>query len=260
MPDASRPVFLAPHYDDVALSCGGTVAALARDGRRPLIVTALGAAPPGDLSDFARFQHERWGFGAADAVAARRDEERCAAAALGAHTRWLDFPDAVYRGARYSSDDDLFGPLHPDDARLPAQLADALMGLLDEEGAGHARLFVPLGLGNHVDHQIALEAGRLLARAGHEVWCYEDFSYAGDPRHRDTLLARARQVSGEPPDLRLLAPADLERRIAAILCYRSQLPVIFRFQGDPAESTRRYALATGDGRPAERFWRLRRAT
>lgn len=252
-PPEPRPVFLAPHYDDVALSCGGTVASFAEGGARPLIVTCFGGAPTGPLSDFARFQHERWGVGPDDAVRIRRAEEACAAAALGAETLWLDFHDAIYRGTRYTSDDDLFGPLHPDDRPLVDDLTAAVAAL----AAPGATVYVPLGVGNHVDHQIATLAGQRLAGMGRRVLAYEDFPYAGDPAGAPALQARAAEVAAGPAETRFLTPVQLEARVRAILCYRTQLPVIFRHQGDPAESTRRYARAVGAGRPAERFWPLR---
>ena len=38
-PPTGRPIFVSPHADDAVLSCGGTIAALAEAGRRPLIAT-----------------------------------------------------------------------------------------------------------------------------------------------------------------------------------------------------------------------------
>ncbi|MGN6673994.1 MAG: PIG-L deacetylase family protein, partial [Thermomicrobiales bacterium] len=53
---AATHCFLAPHYDDVALSCGGTVALLAGQGARPLVVTVFGGDPSSvTLTTFARW-------------------------------------------------------------------------------------------------------------------------------------------------------------------------------------------------------------
>lgn len=251
-----RPLFLAPHYDDVALSCGGTVAATADAGERPLIVTCFGGSPAGPLTGFARWQHERWGLNANEAVAQRRREEQCAAQALGAESHWLDFPDAIYREARYTSDESLFGDLHPDDIGLPEALVVAIEGLLGRLAVGASRVVVPLGVGNHVDHQITLSAGHVLAQGGHDVWAYEDYPYAGDPEAGSALQERALAVGAGELQTYLLSASQLDRRVRAILCYRSQLDVIFRHQGDPAAATRRYAAAAGGGQPAERFWHV----
>lgn len=250
--DRPRPLFLAPHYDDVALSCGGTVTALAAEGQAPLIITCFGGTPSGPLTSFAQFQHDRWGIGPADAIAIRREEEACAASALGATAHWFDFLDAIYRGDRYTSDEQLFGPLHPADR----ELIPAIVAAIAELAPPGTTLYVPLGVGNHVDHQLVTAAGQQLAARDYRVLAYEDFPYAGDPAAQDQVPARAAHVATGDPILRPLTTKELDARIRAILCYRSQLPVIFRHQGDPAAATRRYAEATGRGEPAERFWLL----
>lgn len=252
-PDRACPVFLSPHYDDVALSCGGTVAALTASGEQPLIVTCFGGPPPGPLSDFAREMHARWQVDTSEAIAIRREEETCAAKVLGAAVHWLDFPDAIYRGSRYTSDDELFGTIHPGEAELPTQIVTSLHHAFARLGVNPSRIYVPLGIGNHVDHQHVVEIGRQFSELGHEVFAYEDFPYAGDPG----VEHQGRAMTGEEPVTHLLTAEHLERRVNAILCYRSQLPVIFRHQGNPAESTRRYATANGTSRPNERFWPLR---
>lgn len=228
------------------------MAALADVGERPLIVTCFGGEPAGPLSEFARFQHERWGLAPEKVLTVRRDEEACAAVRLGAAHRWLDLPDAIYRGERYRADAELFGTVHADDAGLVDVLMAAIEPLLG--GAGSSPCFVPLAVGGHVDHRIVCEVGLRLTRAGREVWAYEDFPYAGDPAGRQALDERARVVSRGGPRLRLVTAEQLECRVRAILCYRSQLDVIFRHQGDPAEATRAYANMVGDGTPGERFW------
>jgi LmbE family N-acetylglucosaminyl deacetylase len=254
--ESSAPVFLAPHYDDVALSCGGTVAQLAEAGATPLIITIFGGLPQGPLTTFASEMHTLWGVGPHDVIATRRAEESCAAAALGAQALWLRFADAIYRDDRYTSDPQLFGTIDPAETDLAAEIHDELLATLAGSDVQPSALYVPLAIGNHVDHQHVLAVGKQLAAAGHDVWAYEDFPYAGDPAWRDAIDAHARTVTTGAMRRELLTPDQLERRIDAVRCYHSQLDVIFRHQGDPAAAIRRYAQAIGDGRPAERFWRL----
>ncbi len=132
----------------------------------------------------------------------------------------------------------------------------ALVARLEQFGATPSRLYVPLGIGNHVDHQHVGEVGRRFAQEGYEVWAYEDFPYADDPGSHN----QAHQITGSEPVVCELTPELLEHRVRAILCYQSQLAVIFRHQGDPAEATRRYATDHETGRPVERFWPMRSAT
>jgi LmbE family N-acetylglucosaminyl deacetylase len=53
-------VFVAPHPDDVALSCGGLIASLRELGQNVAIVTVFSGGPGGDLS---AYQREALGFG-----------------------------------------------------------------------------------------------------------------------------------------------------------------------------------------------------
>ncbi len=262
-PHAPRAVFLAPHYDDVALSCGGTVAALADAGARPLIVTVFGGEPAGDdLTDFARWQHQRWGTAAgSDTLATRRAEDQAAAAILGAGSRRLDHFDAIYRGDRYRSDEALFGPLAADELPLVERIAAEVLALPELADAADATLYVPLALGNHVDHQLAYAAGRRIAaqagagKIGPRVLAYEDFPYAA--QHPAALPERLAALAGEVGAAAIAGiGGTLDRRIAAIAAYRSQLAVIFRFTDDWPATVARAAREVGGGEPAERFWPL----
>lgn len=249
-----RPVFLSPHFDDAELSCGGTLAQMADAGKQPLIVTIFGGEPAGPLNAFAREMHQAWGLGPEEAIASRRAEEACAALALGVDSRWLNFPDAIYRGERYLNDDHLFGAIHPREATLNHDIRDALFELLNEMDIEPSAFYCPIGIGNHVDHQHVLATARTLTFRGYPVIAWEDYPYAGDPGVEVEPVAKRR--SGGVPEIRDLSESAMERKIEAINCYRSQHAVIFRHQGDPTESTRAYAERIGNGTPAERFWPL----
>ena len=99
--------------------------------------------------------------------------------------------------------------------------------------------------------------GRVAAARGARVLAYEDFPYAA---LGDELARRLAAAAGEvgAPELVPLGPA-LDRRIAAIAAYRSQLPVIFRFFADMPGAVAAYARRVGrgaGGEPAERYWPL----
>lgn len=257
MPPSPRyALFIQPHYDDVALSCGGTAAAWAQAGWAPRIVTIFASeivhAMVGEL---AAHKHARWLVDDPDAVQAmRRDEDTRAAAVLGCGLRWLGLPDAIYRGDRYPDDAALYGSLHPEEFALAAHLADELVQL--PEWRPHTQVFVPLGVGDHVDHQLAFEAGRQLAARGVEVWAYEDLPYAiHTPGARDRRLAG---VAGAVAQAQAVPIAQtLDVKLEAIGAYGSQLPVIFRFTDDYREAIAAHARAAGPaGQAAERFWRV----
>ena len=78
-------VYLSPHLDDVALSCGGRIWQQAQTGDSVLVVTIFAGAPPPDvpLSPFARELHARWGY-LSDADVVRREEDQASLTHLGA--------------------------------------------------------------------------------------------------------------------------------------------------------------------------------
>ena len=61
-------IYLSPHLDDAALSCGGGIAAQRAAGERALVVTLCTAAPAPDMqfSDLALEFHRKWGLAPAE--------------------------------------------------------------------------------------------------------------------------------------------------------------------------------------------------
>lgn len=261
-------VYLSPHFDDVALSCGGAVHEDARAGRAPLVVTVC-AAPPEDgvgLSDFCREIHAAMGLGD-DVVSARRDEDREAMRILGARTAWLDVADAIYRRDPrdgtwlYADDAALVGPLASADQPLVARIVERLCRLA--EVGTHSSFRAPLAVGHHVDHQLVHRVGLALRRLGHEVLFYEDFPYA-DPSfewqpgaaHPRPLAEAVAALDGRPARAqpRTLGPEALDARVRAIHAYASQWPWIFDSAADLALRVHRHARSHDPTTWQERFW------
>lgn len=242
-----RRLVVSPHLDDGVLSCGGALAVWAAEGHAPVVVTIFAGRPAGRLTSFARFQHERWGQ-TTDLVGWRRQEDQRALAQVAAQPVWLDELDCIYRGERYTTEAALFGPIAPDEAELVERVAESLMALWSQSAA--ATVYLPLGLGNHVDHQVAHQAGRRLYQAGIPIAWYEDFPYAirsGGEAQRQRLTA------GLVAEL-VVIDSVLERKIAAVAAYATQVPVLFGSTVAMPAALREYANAVGAGRSAERFW------
>jgi LmbE family N-acetylglucosaminyl deacetylase len=262
---ARRHVVLSPHYDDMALSLGGSMALAAADGADVVDLILFGSDPVGiELHAFARGMHEAWGLEADAVIAGRRAEEASAVRALGARTDGLPFLDAIYRGTAYLSDDDLFGTPSSQDAELPRLVASAVERWSAALEPVPTRLYAPLGVGNHVDHQAARAAAKVLHDAGADVWLYEDLPYALFPEARDRVVAG---LARGPMAVTRHAEVDVEetweRKLDAIMAYPSQLETVFRhYVGvEPDRDGIGAALAayhrgTAGGPVAERFWRF----
>ena len=259
-------VYLSPHFDDIALSCGGWAAAEHAAGRRGLCITVFAAPPPPGhvLHAYAQQLHERWGE--ADPPAAnrlRRAEETAALAILGLDPLWLDFADAIYRPAPYDSHAALFCEIAPSEQEtLPAAVAAAVADALARTGIGpDVPIYTPLGAGRHADHQIVRAAGLRLAAAGRPLWFYEDYPYAARP---GTLAEAVAAVAAQIAPARLVSEvrdvaAYLDTRIAAIAAYASQISSLFPDLAAVPGAVQAYAAATGAEHgllAAERYWRL----
>jgi LmbE family N-acetylglucosaminyl deacetylase len=259
-----RHLFLSPHYDDIPLSAGATVRLLADNGLTPETRVVFGSEPDGaqPLTAFAASLHDAWGLSADEVIARRKGEEDAAAAILGARSTVLPFRDAIYRGELYLSDDDLFGPPAAEEAgSLPGAIIDALT--LPARPDAETRLYAPLGVGRHVDHQMVFRTGVELAARGWDVWFYEDVPYALRPNALASRLAEIAETDRFEPAAEIPAGPGWERKLDAILSYPSQLETVFRqyvgvgtTRDEIGAALAEFGSDAGTGAPVERFWRV----
>jgi LmbE family N-acetylglucosaminyl deacetylase len=254
-------LILSPHLDDAVLSCGGIIHHLtAGKGEAVLMFTIMAGDPPAVLPDtpIVRELHERWQVGV-NPYLARRREDLTAALALGATAVHVTLPEAIYRTAGdvalYPTEESIFGPLHPHDGAfttldsLPLPYEDALVSL-----------YLPLGAGHHVDHQLIRAWGLELARRNPElpVYFYGDYPYAADRVALQTALNElAPLVNGLEAADKPLDETDFKAKAAGIACYQSQLNTFWESIDHMRAEVRRDMLG-GDGQLAEPRWRLLR--
>lgn len=228
MPNA---LFLSPHLDDVAFSCGGTLFRLVAAGWNVTLLTVFTASVPDPRGFALRCQTDKGLAPEVDYMALRRAEDQAAAERLGVGVNGVvhrPFPEAPHRG--YDSSVELFAGAHADDA-VWRGIADDLR-LLTGETAPDV-VFAPQGLGNHVDHlqviRAVLAVGGLAERTG---W-YRDTPYA----IREPLATPAGNLSAELCEVAAdISDEPLARKVMACRAYGSQ--VGFQFGGDAAVQPR----------------------
>ncbi len=237
-----RIIYFSPHLDDAVLSAGGLIRGQVDDGQEVEIWTFMSGVPELEhLGEFAKVMHRIWGFESAEqAIEVRRTEDRKAAAEVGARAVHFDFLDCIYRRGRQGQElySDAMLPIHPDDADLPAQVAQAMVAWLKPDD----RIVCQLAVGGHVDHVIVRKAAEMLRRP----LIYDaDIPYAlKRPDELRTSIAGMHE-SREP-----VSQAQLKCWIAAIESYASQVDSVFGSHAAMLDSMQAYWLE----QRGVRFW------
>jgi len=215
MPSA---LFVSPHLDDVAFSCSATLLRLQRAGYSVRLVTIFTLSVQSPEGFALACQTDKGIAPDVDYMKLRRaeDAEFCRIVEVKDFAHW-SFPEAPHRG--YNSVPELFAGEREGD-EIWRDVAAKLRG----EGVPDL-VFVPQGLGNHVDHLQTIRA------------CLEVFPIQNLRFYRDTPYALreadARPSSLLPSELRSeivpFGDADLFLKVAGCCAYESQIE--FRFGG-----------------------------
>jgi LmbE family N-acetylglucosaminyl deacetylase len=202
---------------------------------------------------------------AGEVMARRRLEDEAFAAFAEASIVFLDLPDAVFRG--YQGDEQLLAAPRDDDA-APYEILRREIARLEPQ-----KVYLPLGVGGHVDHQLCRNVGVRLLGEGRRwvmpgpeyagiVTFYEDFPYAwwNDFSSIGDLGAGVMELPagvGLMPEYADIGD-QLERKITGINLYASQIDRLFGGTQDMARQVRAYArkvsTLAGDNGVAERYW------
>ncbi len=251
---------LSPHFDDAVLSCGGTIHQLVKSGQVVDVRTVM-AGVPAHLPDtpLVSTLHVRWQVGD-NPVQARIQEDETALKLLGAKvSRMLNWTDCIYRTARtgealYPEQPTIFGEIHSKD-----QIAQLLPTIVLKAHEVPRFIYVPLGAGHHVDHQIVRNWGLTLKQ--YYPWValkfYEEYPYTEKPQAVDQALAYLRTTY---PALRLelevipLTEDDIQGKLDAIFCYKTQISSFWKNYEQMESETRQSLIRAGSGTPGERYW------
>lgn len=213
-----RCIYLSPHLDDAVLSAGGLIYEQSHSGIPVEIWTFMcGYAPEDMVSPFAEMLHQMWGFSSAEETTrGRREEDKRAAAIVGARVRHFDFLDCIYRRAAngewlYS---DVFTPPHPEDAAIPSQIAETISRHIEHDDV----LVCQLAVGSHVDHVLVRQGAELL---GLPLRYDIDVPY---------IFTKPEELgpksAGMEESVQTITETGVDNWKEAALQYKSQLPVL----------------------------------
>ncbi len=182
-------VVLAPHLDDAVLSCGALIADVSRCGVDVVVLTVFNGQPIPPISDAAKRLHARCGLSDERAIEEREREDDLALAVVGARTKRLGFPEALYRkrgdgSPTYCAEAEIFEAGEESEKDTLAAVEKAIG---DEIAAIRPDMVLaPLGVGAHIDHLLVSSAAR---RFSCDVLNYEEVPY---------VLSEHRQIGRDP--------------------------------------------------------------
>ena len=254
---AETHVIISPHFDDGVFSCGGAARQLTDAGHSVLVITMMGGLFQGELPDTPILAdlHQRWKAGI-DPLRQRQLEDERASQAIGVDFMHVPLPDCVYRLVGdlplYPSEESLFGAVHPADyaPRL-------LKGIQIPELERAARVYLPLGVGHHVDHQIVRDWGMTRMRDAPDksvLRFYVEFPYSKADRSTELALG-ALDLPLEPADV-TLSDAEIGAKTRAIACYDSQISTFWEDLAAMEADVRRAFTDRKTGAFVERFWKI----
>lgn len=241
-------IAFSPHLDDAVLSAGAYLAELALRYERVEVHTLFAGHPDAEPSPAATTFHRLCQL-KDDPVRHRQAEDHAASQTLGVTAHHHGFLDAIYRrspvgGWLCHDARSVFGEL-PVEPELRRELTAAVARLLSAHQP--ALVLTCAAIGGHVDHRLTREAVEAAAsRTRTRLLLWEDLPHV--MRRPDET------VHGRPKPHHPTSTA-WDRKWAAIPCYRSQLPMLWRDGRDWRSELAAYAVNRGGGfRPAEMLW------
>lgn len=230
----SAVVAMSPHLDDGVYSCGALLAYLAHRCDVTVVSVFTEAAPP-PWSLPARRRLRAVGMDAETLYAHRRAEDTAVLDEIGVAAVHLGLRDAPYRRSGEAAAgpsrrwrwptyptfrfDAARGWIAPADAGLPAEIGARVSEVVRARGA--RVIFVPLGIGRHVDHLITRRAAQHLGvHPGSRIVYYSDFPYSVTAAPDRAFVQRAALV----PYPWLNGRAENTKRIAG---YKTQFVSLF---------------------------------
>ena len=257
--DNDKPlhVFVSPHFDDAVLSCGGTINRLVDSGHRVFVMTMMAGLVTWDLPHTPILEdlHQRWEAGD-NPLLTRQMEDIHALEALQVNYMHVPLADCVYRVvddvALYPSEESLFDDVHPLDY-APKFLSEVHVVFRDSRKI----VYVPLGVGHHVDHQIVRDWGLQMIdhKPDHvEIKFYAEYPYLNVDDAIEQALAhfsmplKANNV--------ILDENNIEAKIKAITHYRSQISTFWKSLDAMEADVRQASTHKQQGAFVERYWDL----
>jgi len=236
--------FLSPHLDDVVLSCGSFITSLIKKKHNVLVLSIFTKSTAAKNTVFTKNYLKNSGFtNEIKFFHFRHKENKKALNFLKCQYECFDFIDAAWRQRPnlslletfllkffsaasfiYPKDKDIFaGKIRDNDLYL--KNIEIMIKKAIKQFNNYS-LFIPLGIGKHVDHLITKKIGEHLNK---NVIYYEDFPYNYDFSQKNYRKDLIYQIIRKEHLKSVLKEKNInwKTKVKAIKFYRSQYQILF---------------------------------
>lgn len=224
-------LFLSPHLDDVILSCGMYIHKLIQSNSKVIIATVFsGSIQPQYLSPLARWFHSACKLGN-NAMTVRRLEDKNVCKFIKADSIHLNLQECLYRknangSHRYLRESNIYNA----NLNKEKDTINKINLILKNKFKlnNFEKIYIPLGIGRHIDHLILREAVETLCTKGdiniRKVNYYEDIPYACNNRDVNWKIKLTKGLNYHSYNIN---EEEFNIYIKAISLYKSQVHMLW---------------------------------
>lgn len=243
-------LFLSPHLDDVVLSCASFITSLIKKKHNVLVLSIFTKSTAEKNTKFTKNYLKKSGFtNEINFFRFRHKEDKKALNFLKCQFKHLNFTDAAWRqkinlslletfllkiypftSFIYPRDKDIFSGKIKDNIKYLKNIEIRIKKIIKQ--FNNYSLFIPLGIGKHVDHLIIKKIGEQL---NNNVIYYEDFPYNYDFSQKYYKKNLINQITKKEHLKIILKEENInwKTKVKAIKFYKSQFRVLFDNQTIP---------------------------
>lgn len=231
-------VIISPHLDDAVISCGDFIYYLRRKRLNVEVTTVFPNVYYGnDLQKSASDFHKISNRGKYLNIF-RQKEDRKAMDVLNVSYNHLGFSECLYR--KDSNNEFIYNNIYDDinfekDNKMINEIISFFATFYNIEST----VFIfPLGIGNHIDHNLLSFIGNKLEQKFFKVLYYEDLPYKMNLNYEDYKD----KVKNKNGIIIPLDKSDFYNKLEAYVCYSSQINVVWNSLDDAIEDFKKIYL------------------
>lgn len=221
-------IFISPHLDDVILSCGEFVAKLRNTKREVLVITIFSGTPMSEnISHAAKLFHDSCNLGD-NAMHFRKNEDEKAMKLLDVEYIHIGELESLYRKNtdgtyKYNEIEHIFTTDTSNEIDTIKCLSSKIENIFANMNID--KIYIPLGIGNHIDHVITRKSiENIASKFFFKKYYYEDTPYVCnlESNNYSELTSELNSFVIKVTD------EEWNLKCEAINCYVSQLDMLWK--------------------------------